>query len=917
MAMVTRTSRQNIEGQGPRPSISSRRSFQRTQTLRSSLLSNGSAAAEVATRLFEQGATYSDDYRRGKQLTVWHVILENFAFQVLTMIALMVALFAPGVWVLADLPDTPYNLVLDCILGVCVLIFVIDIVLKALADRTAYLFSALFLLDLVGTMSMLLDISILVTSLSSGDGIDQSGTNLALARTARLAKLGSRAGRLLKILRVLSAMRVTRHSVWVREHTLVEAKVLGSSMGTAVSMRVALVCIALVIVTPVFSFPLYPVSDLSMQTWTAVLESKYVHAETSLLASSATSTDIFERGVEELVSFYRDLNYKPYNIDGWCENVTIGGKLVTIHGQRALDNPVPARRLNILKVRSSGNSGRHGCKDSVGIISFDFTGSNQLEALIDCCMILYVVMAICFASFSMTQIVQALLVRPLSEVLLNAALIVEHFHLQIDGVFMSELGVISCVLEKFVRLNSVMGKQHSIKSDDAVPVLALNSDPVPFGELSAESQAVFTEIMNFELSEKNVVRPSVAEKEANMLPVVSTRTDLNHVESWNLDVINEDEESLRQLALYIFFDSELGGVAGNAWTDADTFSEFYSMVKSNYGNMPYHCHMHAIDVLHFTWRLQCLTQTSQWLSPIEQHALLVAAMGHDMGHFGKTNQFLAETQHELALRYNDKSPLENMHCCILFTILQSKTADVFYKGGKDDFTTARKVCVEAILHTDNAHHFSTVQDIVKIYEMSESFCEDQGTLEELDIFFIEEVLQKDRTFWIQCFLHLADISNPLRPFDICFAWAMRVLGEFFEQGDEEKELGIPVGMLNDRSKVSKPGSQHGFINFLVAPFVVSICKVFPPLLPLASSMACNLSNWHRLWVKEEKPSEEDKSKRANDITKLKTTVKEISDNKVVQWKSLPKKYVNLELPSREPHAISTTGTDAKTMWISL
>ena len=29
--------------------------------------------------------------------------------------------------------------------------------------------------------------------------------------------------------------------------------------------------------------------------------------------------------------------------------------------------------------------------------------------------------------------------------------------------------------------------------------------------------------------------------------------------------------------------------------------------------------------------------------------------------------------------------------------------------------------------------------------------------------------------------------------------------EFFAQGDKEKELGIPVGMLNDRDKVNRCG----------------------------------------------------------------------------------------------------------------
>merc|ERR1719330_877176 len=41
-------------------------------------------------------------------------------------------------------------------------------------------------------------------------------------------------------------------------------------------------------------------------------------------------------------------------------------------------------------------------------------------------------------------------------------------------------------------------------------------------------------------------------------------------------------------------------------------------------------------------------------------------------------------------------------------------------------------------------------------------------------------------------LHLADIANPAKPQSICTFWARRVVQEFFEQGDKEKQMGLDI-----------------------------------------------------------------------------------------------------------------------------
>merc|ERR1712217_652527 len=103
----------------------------------------------------------------------------------------------------------------------------------------------------------------------------------------------------------------------------------------------------------------------------------------------------------------------------------------------------------------------------------------------------------------------------------------------------------------------------------------------------------------------------------------------------------------------------------------------------------------------------------------------------------------------------------------------------------------------------------------------------------------------------------------------------------FAQGDEEKRLGLPVGMLNDRDKVNRPGSQHGFINFLVAPLTMNAVRIFHPLYPLARHLVQNLAAWRDIWVQEVSPSTEELAKRNADIDRIKDEAVSIR-NRVVR-----------------------------------
>merc|ERR1740121_3004390 len=150
-------------------------------------------------------------------------------------------------------------------------------------------------------------------------------------------------------------------------------------------------------------------------------------------------------------------------------------------------------------------------------------------------------------------------------------------------------------------------------------------------------------------------------------------------------------------------------------------------MEDTYQAVPYHSWFHALDVLHGVFRWHRLLRTEKWLSTVDRYSLLVSAVGHDAGHMGFNNNYLIETSHELALFYNDRSPLENMHCTRMFEIIQRPDHNIFLQLPAESQKAARKMCVEAILHTDNSHHFQMIMDLQVLLELhTEIFNEAMG-----------------------------------------------------------------------------------------------------------------------------------------------------------------------------------------------
>ena len=93
----------------------------------------------------------------------------------------------------------------------------------------------------------------------------------------------------------------------------------------------------------------------------------------------------------------------------------------------------------------------------------------------------------------------------------------------------------------------------------------------------------------------------------------------------------------------------------------------------------YHNAVHGADAaqtLHSFMRSGLLGAAH--MDAIDVFGATLAALCHDVGHPGVNAGFLCATGHELALTYNDVSPLENMHVSTAFKIAKrGEKVDVF------------------------------------------------------------------------------------------------------------------------------------------------------------------------------------------------------------------------------------------------
>jgi 3',5'-cyclic-nucleotide phosphodiesterase len=113
----------------------------------------------------------------------------------------------------------------------------------------------------------------------------------------------------------------------------------------------------------------------------------------------------------------------------------------------------------------------------------------------------------------------------------------------------------------------------------------------------------------------------------------------------------------------------------------------------------------------------------------------------------------------------------------------------------------------------------------------------------------------DRQLLLEVLLHVADLSNCAKPFKFSKIWGERVVTEFFQQGDKEASIGLPVSPFTRRSPHALEQSQIAFIQHIVRPMMELVVQKVPETAHLLAHLDRNLKTWQEL-LKEALPPPE-------------------------------------------------------------
>lgn len=289
----------------------------------------------------------------------------------------------------------------------------------------------------------------------------------------------------------------------------------------------------------------------------------------------------------------------------------------------------------------------------------------------------------------------------------------------------------------------------------------------------------------------------------------------------------------------------------NKVENANNLKSLLFFVRDNYrlGN-PFHNFRHAIDVLQAAnVFLNSLTNNSNFkITDLDCFSLLLASLGHDIGHPGITNLFLSNVKSPLSDTFENNSILEKFHKFqfknILLPFLNLSIELNNFTIQNFDLSYLVDIVDNSVLATDMAKHDDFVKEINKLQYQFDNF----------------KLLA---CLLIKC----ADISNVCRLLNPSCKWGLS-LGEEFKQiailenyfkSDRTIDIGNDQLILHNFNKQIKDidavegvqlvkglsDNQKFFINRFAIDFFSRISETIPQIAFLIDNLNDNFNFWDK------------------------------------------------------------------------
>ncbi|EZG62963.1 phosphdiesterase [Gregarina niphandrodes] len=269
--------------------------------------------------------------------------------------------------------------------------------------------------------------------------------------------------------------------------------------------------------------------------------------------------------------------------------------------------------------------------------------------------------------------------------------------------------------------------------------------------------------------------------------------------------------------------------------------KYFYQIQRRYHSNPYHNSVHGAMVGHMSIAILKSLGVYQYFAKQDLMSLVIAAIGHDVGHPGLNNSYLVNSQSLLTRLYNDNAILENYHSFLVFRFAQiAPEVNIFQNLPSDEWREIRQSIIEYILVTDMSQHFTIISKF-RVRRTSDKFDLKQNV--------------EDQQFVARLGIKMADLSHSIVDWPQHLEWSFRVTKEFYLQGEIEKANKLPVSPLCDSA--THPDfakSQAGFLQFVVTPLAAELGEVDETGIfnnDLMNKLLFNRHKWELLREKNE------------------------------------------------------------------